>query len=215
MGSDREFIHKLLDGGLPPEEAVALMERIASDPDLHEEFKLLKQAITFVEKSERKRASASFTSDVMRRLPSGVKVERKWWRNFFFGERIFRWNMAYATVALLLTVLLSGGIYNYRNSGQIPYSASDKSAVTVKFNFYSPDAKSVSVAGDFNKWKTDTGVMRKQEGGIWTIEVPLKPGSYNYMFVMNGDAWITDPEAVAYHDDGFGYKNSVVRVDKL
>ncbi|MBI5675590.1 MAG: isoamylase early set domain-containing protein [Nitrospirae bacterium] len=215
MDNDRELIHKLLDGGLPSDETAALMKRVNSDPDLLEEFTLLKEAVTVIEKSERKQASASFTSDVMRRLSSGAKAERKGWRNFFFGERIFRWNMAYAAAALLLAVLTAGGIYNFRSGGQIPYSALDKSAVTVKFNFYSPDAKSVSVAGDFNKWRTDAGVMRREEGGIWTIKIPLKPGAYNYMFVMNGDAWITDPEAAAYHDDGFGYKNSVVRVDKL
>lgn len=215
MDNDRDVIHKLLDGGLSPDETAAIMKRVDSEPGLREEFTLLKQTVNIIEKSERKHASASFTSEVMRRMPSSAKAEKRGWRNFFFGERIFRWNMAYAMGVLLLSVMIGGGIYNLRSGGQIPYSALDKSAVTVKFNFHSPDARSVAVAGDFNKWNTDVGVMKREDGGVWTIEIPLNPGTYNYMFVMNGEAWITDPGAVAFRDDGFGLKNSVVRVDKL
>ena len=79
-------------------------------------------------------------------------------------------------------------------------------------NLHAPEAHHVSVAGTFNKWKVDANVLTKQENGVWTISIPLKPGEYNYMFVVDGKAWVTDPNAETYRDDGFGNKNAVVRV---
>jgi hypothetical protein len=32
------------------------------------------------------------------------------------------------------------------------------------------------------------------------------------MFVVDGKAWVTDPKAETYRDDGFGNKNAVMRV---
>jgi hypothetical protein len=32
------------------------------------------------------------------------------------------------------------------------------------------------------------------------------------MFVVDGTAWVTDPDAESFQDDGFGNRNAVVRV---
>jgi 1,4-alpha-glucan branching enzyme len=68
------------------------------------------------------------------------------------------------------------------------------------------------VSGDFNKWQVDADVMSRQDGGVWTIDIKLKPGVYSYMFVVDGKAWVTDPDAETYEDDGYGNKNAVMRV---
>jgi 1,4-alpha-glucan branching enzyme len=81
----------------------------------------------------------------------------------------------------------------------------------VRLTFVAPTAQHVSVAGDFNKWRTDSHVMTR-ENGRWTIELPLKPGIYSYMFIIDGAHWVTDPQADSYRDDGFGYKNAVMRI---
>jgi len=66
------------------------------------------------------------------------------------------------------------------------------------------------VAGDFNAWKPATARMRRGQGGIWTVELPLAPGRrYEYMFVVDGH-WVTDPTAPANVDDGFGGRNAVL-----
>jgi 1,4-alpha-glucan branching enzyme len=97
--------------------------------------------------------------------------------------------------------------------GSVPQHISGQEAgVTVRMNFYSPQAKQVSVAGDFNKWRTDALPMSRQDGGVWTIDLTLKPGVYTYMFVVDGKAWVTDPDAETYQDDGFGNKNAVMRI---
>lgn len=215
MDRDREIVHKLLDGELPPEEATALLERINSDPLLREEFDLLNRTVSSLENVERKAVPLSFASEVMRGLPAGTKITRKGFKEYFFRERVIRWNMAAALATVFLAVVILGGVFNYKKDRQASYANSGGSAVTARFKFYSPEAKIVSIAGDFNKWNIDEGAMRRRDKGVWTIEIPLKPGKYNYMFVVDGDVWITDPDAESYRDDGFGYKNSVVRVNRL
>ena len=82
---------------------------------------------------------------------------------------------------------------------------------TVRLTFAAPAATRVAVAGDFNKWRTDSHVMHR-ENGMWTIELALQPGVYTYMFIVDSKEWVTDPHAESYRDDGFGYRNAVMRV---
>jgi len=42
--------------------------------------------------------------------------------------------------------------------------------------------------------------------------VPVLPGVHEYMFIVNGDTWVTDPRADRYVDDGFGNRNAVLAV---
>jgi 1,4-alpha-glucan branching enzyme len=70
----------------------------------------------------------------------------------------------------------------------------------------------VAVAGDFNKWKTDVHEMKKTDG-TWSIDLKLKPGVYSYSFVVDGTAWVPDPGAEFYEDDGYGSRNSVLRIN--
>ncbi len=53
-------------------------------------------------------------------------------------------------------------------------------------------AKSVSIAGSFNEWTKDAWKMKKDEMGIWVYRAKLKPGKYEYKFVINGKEWIPE-----------------------
>ena len=75
------------------------------------------------------------------------------------------------------------------------------------------DAKAVYLAGSFNGWKATTTKMEKKDGK-WVVKLKLGPGTYQYKFVVNGKDWITDPDASAFADDGFGGKNGVFVVYK-
>jgi len=44
------------------------------------------------------------------------------------------------------------------------------------------------------------------------VTIPLKPGRYEYMFVVDGQQWIPDPFAAEQTDDGFGSRNAVLEV---
>jgi len=76
------------------------------------------------------------------------------------------------------------------------------------FMFAGPDAKSVFVAGEFNKWSATANPLQKDASGMWTTSLTLKPGKYPYKFVVDG-VWQTDPTAAETVDDGTGNKNSV------
>ncbi|MEN3043001.1 MAG: glucodextranase DOMON-like domain-containing protein [Fervidobacterium sp.] len=79
----------------------------------------------------------------------------------------------------------------------------------VIFTFSYPQATTVHLAGTFNNWSTTANPMKKQ-GDLWITELELKPGTYQYKFVIDGGkVWREDPDAPGYTDDGFGGKNGV------
>jgi hypothetical protein len=81
---------------------------------------------------------------------------------------------------------------------------------SVGFSVRLPEAGSVSLVGDFNEWSEDGIELRDDDSdGLWTVEIRIKPGRYQYMFVVNGKEWIVDEHADAVIDDGFGSLNSI------
>ncbi len=81
-----------------------------------------------------------------------------------------------------------------------------------RFSLHAPDAASVAIAGSFNEWDPHKNKLSgPDKNGDWSITLPLAPGRYEYLFVMNGKDWLPDP-AAAPVDDGLGGKNSVVFV---
>ena len=93
-----------------------------------------------------------------------------------------------------------------------PPTAPVMAEVYVQFMLEAPDARSVAVSGDFNQWSGDA-VMEDADGdGIWSLRIPMEPGLHEYMFVIDGERWITDPLAERYADDGFGNRNAVLAV---
>ena len=211
--SHKEIIHRLLDGGLGLDEKTALMKKVQANPGLKKEFDSLTGALRAIEKSERMPAPAFFTAEVMRRLPQRKASVGSRIRDFLLTGRVLRWNMATVFAATVLFALIFAQVVRTRNApvetAAVPHQ---EQAVTVTMKLHAPEAHHVAVAGTFNKWKVDANVLTKQENGVWTISIPLKPGEYSYMFVVDGKAWVTDPNAETYSDDGFGNKNAVVRV---
>ncbi len=218
MDKKMQQFHKLLDGEMSPEEERDLLQKLEADPLLRQEFDGLAAAVNAIASCERMPVQASFTSEVMRRLPARKEPIRKKMSAFFFGERVLRWNvatLAAVSVALFL-VIVSGLLFqNQKKVSLVADRAAGGGAKAVTLSFYAPAAKTVSLAGDFNKWSADKGVMKRRADGTWTLEIPLKPGVYHYMFVVDGDDWVTDPRAESYRDDGFGNKNAILRINSI
>jgi 1,4-alpha-glucan branching enzyme len=82
----------------------------------------------------------------------------------------------------------------------------------VKFVITAPQANSVSIIGDFNGWDAKATSATRTQDGTWEMFVPLRPGRYEYSFVLDGTHLIPDPAAPVAPDDGYGQKNSVVVV---
>ena len=73
--------------------------------------------------------------------------------------------------------------------------------------------RSVAVAGTFNKWSVTENKMSDSDGdGLWTIDIPIQAGKYEYKFVVNGIDWIPDPSNSIHTSDGMGGENSVIEI---
>ena len=82
-------------------------------------------------------------------------------------------------------------------------------AVHVEFSH--PTATAVAIAGTFNDWRPEATPMTEVGQGRWRKELALPPGTYEYLFVVDG-RWLADPLARATTPNPFGGVNSVIRV---
>jgi hypothetical protein len=90
--------------------------------------------------------------------------------------------------------------------------APEASREGVRFRYRAPEAKAVSVVGDWNGWSADRNPLRGPfKGGVWEVTVPLKPGIWRYAFVVDG-LWQAPPEAPRTESDGFGGVRGVLDV---
>ena len=89
--------------------------------------------------------------------------------------------------------------------------APETEEVSVSFVFIGHH-DSVCLSADFNGWSSESHCLQRK-GDEWSIQLVLRPGSYQYGFVIDKRDWACDPEALIQEDDGFGKKNSVLLID--
>lgn len=123
---------------------------------------------------------------------------------------------AAAAVALAVAGLVAGFFIGRGSTPQATTRAAavatPQSTVPVKFLFHAPAAGKVSVIGNFNDWNEGAHTLMKSANGWWTLEIAFPPGRYNYVFLVDGEKWETDPSATLVEDDGFGRRNSVLDI---
>jgi 1,4-alpha-glucan branching enzyme len=88
---------------------------------------------------------------------------------------------------------------------------STPATVNVRFEFTSAAAGKVCLAGSFNDWSVETTTMDRLGNGQWVKCLPLRPGRYEYRFVLDGK-WGDDPQASGFVPNPHGGVNAVVRV---
>jgi len=120
-----------------------------------------------------------------------------------------------AMAAGLAGILLVGAVSREPGAGSrepIAESREPMAAASVTFVLVAPQARSVALAGDFNDWDASRVLMRREASGLWTVDVPLTPGRYRYVFVVDGRRFVADPAAPRAVGDDFGTPTSVVTV---
>jgi 1,4-alpha-glucan branching enzyme len=84
------------------------------------------------------------------------------------------------------------------------------SGKTHTFSLHAAHARSVEVVGDFNKWEIGKHPMKKDAKGLWKKAVVVKPGRYQYKYLVDGEWWL-DPEKETA-PNSFGTENNVFTV---
>jgi 1,4-alpha-glucan branching enzyme len=72
---------------------------------------------------------------------------------------------------------------------QLSYKIIDKGSI--EFRIYRPDARFVSIVGDFNHWNPENDILNKGRDGIWRLKKRLPPGVYRYKYIIDG-LWSPD-----------------------
>jgi chromosome partitioning protein len=81
-----------------------------------------------------------------------------------------------------------------------------------RFTYYGPEATSVKIGGTFNNWNpSDEFLMEREEDGTWSKNISLKPGTYQYRFVVDGE-WVEDRNNSNYIHNAYGGYNSVLEI---
>jgi 1,4-alpha-glucan branching enzyme len=82
---------------------------------------------------------------------------------------------------------------------------------SIEFTFNAPEAKNVSLAGDFNNWDNHSLPMKKINGKDWKVAVKLTPGRHEYKYFMDG-RWVEDIPGEEKVSNSFGTQNFVIYV---
>ena len=78
----------------------------------------------------------------------------------------------------------------------------------IQFVFSAPEAQKVSLGGTFNNWDRLANPMKKDKKGIWKLTLDLKPGRYEYRYIVD-DKWENDPSCAGCVHNDFGSMNCV------
>ena len=220
---DDETLLRFLDNAMPQAEREAFLANLSAS--VRDEALATESALQALERLPQVAAPASIVSSVMAAIaviepkkPPVLSRLRSWLeRHPLLGWEVS--GMALAASLLFMMLAPTGSLpFEPVAPGQGPFiQASDTSgtvqAERAKFSLYAPQAHSITLIGDFNGWGSEQKLSLSPQGkGIWTVEVPLPPGRYQYAFLIDGKDMATDPRAEQHVNDDFGRKNAVVTV---
>jgi hypothetical protein len=112
--------------------------------------------------------------------------------------------------AFAMAALAVAAVVSVSASRSAQTAATSPARVMVQFRLGEVEAHEVALVGDFNGWRPEHRLHRTA-AGVWSVDVALEPGVYNYVFVVDGRTWRLDPLAPRV-TDGFGGASSRVAV---
>ncbi len=76
-----------------------------------------------------------------------------------------------------------------------------------------PEARKVTIVGEFNNWDQEATPLSRSEGGDFTVTLDLDSGKeYRFRYLIDGKRWENDWRADKYVKSPFGVEDSVVTV---
>ena len=79
------------------------------------------------------------------------------------------------------------------------------------FFCHAPEAKRVSIVGDFNNWNPNATPMIRQPDGRWMASLELRHGYHQYAFLVDGKP-VLDPNAAGRTRDSQNQPASLVAI---
>ena len=218
---DDEILLRCLDGELSQAEREAFVATLSASE--RTELLATENAMQVLEQLPQITAPASLVLNVMAAIaPNKKRPVLSQLRGWLEQHPLLGWEVSgMALVASLLFMTLAPtGFLLFQSAppGQSPFiqAASMSGAAQaerVKFSLYAPQAHSINLIGDFNGWGSERQLsLHPQGNGIWTVEVSLPPGRYQYALLIDGKNMVTDPRAEQHVSDDFGRKNAVITV---
>jgi len=90
----------------------------------------------------------------------------------------------------------TNAMFNESHSiGTLPPYSAKRNLHHADFFCHAPQAKQVSLVGDFNCWDPHATPMTQQPDGRWTASLELSHGYHQYLFLVDGNP-VLDPNAV-------------------
>jgi hypothetical protein len=188
------------------------------DTQLNEIAKALRHAVP---------VSASFDERVMRTVRALPRHSRfGMWSRLTTPRTItvtpLSWGLLAASLVLFAAVgAVHASVDLHRLSKPLanalfPKSSAAKPDQRVQFVLVAPDAKKVSVVGDFNGWDASHASFQAQHrgGGVWSVTAPIPVGHHRYSFVVDDSLWVADPTAPRVIDKDYGMANSAIVVEE-
>ena len=215
--TNHELAQRFVDQELSAAERESLADRIGRDAALRHRVMALQQVTTAGSRLAKPAVSAAFVAGVLERTSVSVanqpaRVSRVAW---LWTPHTMQWNLAQAAALLVLAVAAGFGVsraIDSRGPGATGTPTATPTPVLVRLVVLQPAARSVHAVGDFNGWDPARTSLQQVSSGVWSVTLPLTPGRYEYMFVVDGQRWVGDPAAVEQADDGFGSRNAVLEV---
>jgi len=161
-----------------------------------------------LQRSSESRPPPGFEEKVLRSIALSKKRVLPW------PEKTPRisFSPAWAAVFLIIGTGLFFALRTDRTKA-VPSAAAPRFASqVVHFEITAENAKNVALVGDFNGWDTVKNLLKRENNGIWVIDLPMSKGSYAYLFLIDGTEWRTDPSQSQEIPDGFGGFNSEIEL---
>ena len=93
----------------------------------------------------------------------------------------------------------------------LPEQGRDPALELAVFDYFNETASTVYLSGSFNHWNPQEIPMTRRRGDLWTAELWLHPGDYEYRFLVDG-LWMDDPMAPRFVSNPYGGFNALRRI---
>lgn len=200
-----EKIQLHLRGELPDAETEALRSHLASCDDCSDLMAAYQQLESVLDRASDWQVEPPpfLLPRIMANLPAKV------------SPRYFSWRVLHPIIAAASVILAAGLGFVLNDMMRDQVTPPAVASQQVRVIFYSPEASSVALVGDFNEWGQQEVSLAQASGqGIWEFTMNLEPGVYHYNLLVDGERWAANPKSSTLVPDGFGGYNSVLVVSE-